>query len=71
MPQLHFDPPLTVKGNIVVRNIDDAVRFMVGHQEARHALYRRASFTLGEAEERDAGYAFPRLGRRGASNRQI
>ena len=35
MPEFRFDPPLTLKGNIVVRNLDDAVRFMIGYREAR------------------------------------
>jgi hypothetical protein len=63
MLQFTFDPPLTLKGNIVVRNLDDAVRFMVGYREARRpALQKRVLYRLegavGEAEERDAGYAF-------------
>ena len=33
MPEFRFDPPLTLKGNIVVRNLDDAVRFMIGYRE--------------------------------------
>ena len=52
MPQFTFDPPLTLEGNIVVRNIDDAVRFTVGHQEVVARLYRRASFTV--SKERSA-----------------
>jgi hypothetical protein len=35
MPEFSFDPPLTLKGNIVVRNLDDAARFMIGYQEVR------------------------------------
>jgi hypothetical protein len=35
MPEFRFDPPLTLKGNIVVHNLDDAVRFMIGYREAR------------------------------------
>jgi hypothetical protein len=63
MPQFTFDPPLTLKGNVVVRNLDDAVRFMVSYQEARRpALYgsvlHRLEGAVGEADERDAGYAF-------------
>jgi hypothetical protein len=27
--------PLTLKGNIVVRNLDEAARFMIGYQEVR------------------------------------
>ena len=35
MPEFRFDPPLTLKGNIVVRNLDDAVHFMSGYRNAR------------------------------------
>ena len=35
MPEFRFDPPLTLINNIVVRNLDDAVRFMIGYREAR------------------------------------
>ena len=63
MPQFTFDPFLTLKGNIVVRNLDDAVRYMVGHQEVRRpalqkSVLHRLERAIGEAEERDAGYAF-------------
>jgi hypothetical protein len=63
MPQFAFDPPLALKGNIVGRNLDDAVRFMVGDQEARRpapqrSVLRRLQRSVGEAEARDAGYAF-------------
>jgi hypothetical protein len=63
MPQFAFDPPLTLKGNIVVRNLDDAVRFMVGYQEARRpdlhrGVLRRLQRSVGEADVRDAGYEF-------------
>ena len=63
MLQFKFDPPLSLKGNIVVRNLDDAVRFMVGYRGARRpTLQKSVLFRLegavGEAEERDAGYAF-------------
>jgi hypothetical protein len=63
MPQFTFDPPLTLKGNLVVGNLDDAVRFMVGHQDVRHpglqkSVLHRLKRAVGEAEERDAGYAF-------------
>ena len=63
MPEFRFDPPLTLKGNIVVRNLDDAVRFMIGYREARRpalqtsVLYRLEG-AAGETEERHAGYAF-------------
>jgi hypothetical protein len=63
MLQFTFDPPLTLKGNIVVRNLDDAVRFMVGYREMRRpALQKSVLYRLegavGEAEQRHAGYAF-------------
>lgn len=63
MPQFTFDPPLTLKGNVVVRNLDDAVRFMAGYREARRPVLQRSVLHLlegavGEADERDAGYAF-------------
>ena len=63
MPEFRFDPPMTLKGNIVVRNLDDAARFMIGYREARRpalqtsVLYRLEGAT-GETEERHAGYAF-------------
>jgi hypothetical protein len=46
MPEFRFDPPLTLKGHIVVRNLDDAVRFMIGYIERRADLRcRRASYS--------------------------
>jgi hypothetical protein len=59
MPEVRFDPPLTLKGNIVVRNLDDAARFMIGYQEVRrlelqtsvlHRLEGAAGETDGWAE---------------------
>jgi hypothetical protein len=63
MPEFSFDPPLTLKGNIVVRNLDEAVRFMVGYREARRpelqtSVLHRLDGAAGEAEERGAGDAF-------------
>ena len=63
MPECRFDPPLTLKGNIVVRNLDDAVRFMIGYLEAHRpalqtSVLHRVEGAAGEAEERHAGYAF-------------
>ena len=63
MPEFRFDPPLTLKGNIVVRNLDDAVRFMTGYREARRpALQTSVLYSLegaaGKSEERHAGDAF-------------
>jgi hypothetical protein len=63
MPEFRFDPPLTLKGNIVVRNLDDAARFMIGYQEVRRpglqtSVLHRLEGAAGEKEERDAGYAF-------------
>ena len=63
MSEYRFDPPLTLKGNIVVHNLDDAVRFMIGYRKARRpalqtsVLYRLEG-AVGEADERDAGKAF-------------
>jgi len=63
MTEFRFDPPLTLKGNLVVRNLDDAARFMIGYREARRpglqtsVLYRLQG-AAGEAEERHAGCAF-------------
>jgi hypothetical protein len=48
MPQFTFDPPLTLKGNIVVRNLDDAARFMVGFRQHVAPLYRGAFFTVSK-----------------------
>ena len=63
MPEFRFDPPLTLKGNVVVRNLDDAVRFMIGYREARRPALRtsvlyRLEGASGEADERHAGDAF-------------
>jgi hypothetical protein len=63
MPEFRFDPPLTLKGNIVVRNLDDAVRFVIGYREARRpelqtSVLHRLEGAAGEAEERGAGDAF-------------
>ena len=63
MPEFSFDPPLTLKGNIVVRNLDDAVRFVIGYREARRpelqtSVLHRLEGAAGEAEERGAGDAF-------------
>jgi hypothetical protein len=62
-PEFRFDPPLTLKCNIVVRNLDDAVRFMVGYRKARRpelltSVLHRLEGAEGEAEERDAALAF-------------
>ena len=63
MPEFRFDPPLTLKGKVVVRNLDDAVRFMIGYRDARRpalqtsVLYRLEG-AAGETEERHAGYTF-------------
>jgi hypothetical protein len=39
MPEFSFDPPLTLKGDVVIRNLDDAVRFMIGYR-SKAAKYR-------------------------------
>jgi hypothetical protein len=63
MPEFRFDPPLTLAGNVVVRNLDDAVRSMIGYREARRpglqksVLYRLEG-AVGEEDERHAGNAF-------------
>ena len=63
MTEFRFNPPLTLKGNVVVRNLDDAVRFMIGYREARRpalqtsVLYRLEG-AASEADERHAGDAF-------------
>ena len=58
--EFRFDPRLTLKGNIVVRNLDDAVSFMVGCRKARGAelLCYTGLGAAGEAEEREAAFAF-------------
>jgi hypothetical protein len=63
MPEFRFDPPLILKGNIVVRNLDDAVRFVIGYREAHRpelqtSVLHRLEGAAGEAEERDAGDVF-------------
>ena len=63
MSEYRFDPPLTLKGDIVVRNLDDAVRFMIGHRKARGpefqtSVLHRLEGGASEAEEREAGNAF-------------
>ena len=63
MAEFRFDPPLTLKGNIVVRNLDDAVRFMIGYREARRpalqtSVLYRIEGAAGEADERHAGDTF-------------
>ena len=63
MSEYTFDPPLMLIGNIVVRDLDDAVRFMIGYRKARRpalqtsVLYRLEG-AAGETQERDAGKAF-------------
>jgi hypothetical protein len=63
MPEFRFDPPLTLKGNVVVRSLDDAVRFMVGYREGRRpelqtSVLHRLEGAAGEVDERGAGDAF-------------
>jgi hypothetical protein len=63
MQRFVFNPPLTLKGNIVVRNLDDAVRFMTDYRKTRRpvllkSILHRLEGAVGEAEERDAAYAF-------------
>jgi hypothetical protein len=56
MPEFRFDPPLTLKGNIVVRNLDDAVRFMIGYREARRPALQTSVLhrVEGAAKQRSA-----------------
>ena len=54
MPGFRFDPPLTLKGNIVVRNLGVAVRFIIGYREAhrpelRTSVLHRLEGAAGEA----------------------
>lgn len=54
---------MTLKGNIIVHNLDDAVRFIIGYREARRpavqtSVLHRLEGAAGEAEEREAGNAF-------------
>jgi hypothetical protein len=75
MPGFRFDPPLTLKGNIVVRNLDEAVRFIIGHREAhrpelRTSVLHRLEGAAGEAEER-AARCISRLGGGRAPDCQI
>ena len=66
MTEFKFTPPLIVKslnGNVVVRNLDEAVRFMVSYRSARRPtlqtrVLHRLEGAFDEVDERDAGYAF-------------
>ena len=63
MPEFRFDPPLILEENIVIRNLDDAVSFMVGYRKAHRpelltSVLHRLEGAAGEAEERDAALAF-------------
>ena len=63
MSEYRFDPPLTLKGNIVVHNLDDAVRFMIGYRDARSpalqtGVLHRLEGAAGEADEREAAVPF-------------
>jgi hypothetical protein len=54
---------LTLKGDVVARNLDDAVRFMIGYQEPlrpefQTSVLHRLEGAAGEAEEPHAGDAF-------------
>ena len=56
MPDFRFDPPLTLKGNIVVRNLDDAVRFMIGYREARRIVRSSETVIIGSLPN---GHVYP------------
>jgi hypothetical protein len=63
MSEYRFNPPLTLKGNIVVHNLDDAVRFMIGYREARRpalqtSVLHRLEGAASEVDEREAANAF-------------
>ena len=63
MSEYRFNPPLTLKGNIVIHNLDDAVRFMIGYREARRpalqtSVLHRLEGAAGEVDEREAANAF-------------
>jgi hypothetical protein len=45
MTEFRFDPPLTLKGNVVVHNLDDAVRFTIGIERRADLRCRRACYT--------------------------
>ena len=62
MPEFRFDPPLILKGNVVVRNLDDAVRFTIGYRETRRPALQTSVFYrlegASDEEERRAGDVF-------------
>ena len=63
MPEYQFRLPLTLKGHVVVRSLDDAVRFMTGHRQVRQPFMRESVLHRleGAADvigERDAAAAF-------------
>jgi hypothetical protein len=63
MPEYQFHPPLTLKGHVVVRSLDDAVRFMTSYHQARQPFMResvlhRLEGAAGEMGEREAANAF-------------
>jgi hypothetical protein len=75
MTEFRFDPPLALKGNVVVRNLDDAVRFMIGYREARRpALQTSVYITLKEppakkrSAMRDTHFVAGRRGKASSSN---
>ena len=60
MPEFRFDPPLTLKGNIVVHNLDDAVRFMIGYREARRPELQTSVLTALREPPENQRSAMPR-----------
>lgn len=63
MSEFNFEPSLTLKGNVVVRSLDDAVRVIIAHKDARQPATQRCLLyhlegAIGEAEERNIAYAF-------------
>jgi hypothetical protein len=59
MSEYRFNPPLTLKGNIVVHNLDDAVRFMIAIAKRAVLRYRRACFIVSRELLANQGNAKP------------
>jgi hypothetical protein len=63
MPEYQFDPPLTLKGDVVIRTLDDAVRFLYTYKEAKRPILQggilhRMEGADTEDQQRDAANAF-------------
>src|SRR5215469_7960680 len=62
-PEFTFDPPLTLKGNAIVRTLDDAADYLRAYRYARKPLMqenvlRRLERADSLEEQRDAANAF-------------